>query len=202
MKIKLRDVRISWPVLFVPENMRGETDPKKRTFGLSAIIPPDSPHVQTLDDAMLAAAREKFPDTDKVKDRGQKMLKQLIEKGDVFFFKKENANDAGEPYAGFEGQFFMRARSSYKNPPTVRDKDASKITEDTGRIYSGCFCNLVLDVWGQDNSKGFGNRINCTLLGVQFFRDGDSFGGGQKASDDDFEDLSDTGEGEDFEDLT
>jgi hypothetical protein len=38
--------------------------------------------------------------------------------------------------------------------------------------------------------NNYGKRINATLLGVQFYRDGDSFVGGGVASVDDFDVVS------------
>ena len=42
--------------------------------------------------------------------------------------------------------------------------------------YGGCYVNLHVEIWAQDNS--FGRRINCSVLGVMFAGDGPSFGGG------------------------
>jgi len=42
-------------------------------------------------------------------------------------------------------------------------------------------------LWAQDNQ--FGKRVNAELLGVQFVRDGEPFGGGKPATPEDFEDL-------------
>ncbi|EAA6845047.1 DUF2815 domain-containing protein, partial [Salmonella enterica subsp. enterica] len=36
----------------------------------------------------------------------------------------------------------------------------------------------------------FGKRVNASLSGVQFLRDGDAFTGGQPASADEFDDIS------------
>lgn len=46
--------------------------------------------------------------------------------------------------------------------------------------------------------NNFGKRINASLGGVQFYRDGDAFAGGGVASEDDFDDVS---EGADAESL-
>jgi len=200
VKIKLRNVRLAYANIFEPTNMRGENDPKKRTFNLVAIFPPEHDANKQIDDAMLAACEEKFPDTEKTKDRGAKMLAKLKKDGDVCYFTEENQDDNGDARSGFEGMHYLRARN--KTKPTIKDLDASTIHEDIGRPYSGCYSNVIVDVWAQDNAKGYGNRVNCSLLGVQFLRDGDSFGGSKPATDDDFDDLSDTGEAAGDDDLT
>ena len=48
--------------------------------------------------------------------------------------------------------------------------------------------NVSLELWAQDNN--YGKRVNATLMGVQFFRDGDAFAGGGVASEEDFDDVS------------
>jgi hypothetical protein len=42
-----------------------------------------------------------------------------------------------------------------------------------------------VEVWAQDNQHG--KRINASLLGVQFVRDGEKLAGGSTATADDFE---------------
>lgn len=89
----------------------------------------------------------------------------------------------------FEGMLIVKASNATR--PRVRDRDGKTdlIAED-GKPYSGCYVNLILDVWCQDNAHG--QRVNANLLGVQFKEDGEAFSGGAMASDDDFD--------EDFED--
>jgi hypothetical protein len=57
-----------------------------------------------------------------------------------------------------------------------------------GKPYAGCYVNTTVEFWAQDNSYGKG--IRCTLLGVQFLRDGDAFSAGSVATPDDFEALA------------
>ena len=52
--------------------------------------------------------------------------------------------------------------------------------------------NATVNVWAQDNK--YGKRVNAQLLGVQFYADGDSFGGGAVGSVDDFDDLAEGAE--------
>ncbi|MWN55950.1 ssDNA-binding protein, partial [Escherichia coli] len=59
---------------------------------------------------------------------------------------------------------------------------------------AGCYVNAVIDIWAQDNN--FGKRINASLGGVQFLRDGDAFAGGGVASADDFDDISEGADAE------
>ena len=67
-----------------------------------------------------------------------------------------------------------------------------ELREEDGRPYGGCYVRAVLDLWAQDNK--WGKRINCTLKGVQFIKDGDAFSASTPAQDEDFADISDTGD--------
>jgi hypothetical protein len=70
----------------------------------------------------------------------------------------------------------------------VIDVNKSPLTEEDGKPYAGCFVNASIELWVQDNN--YGKRINATLAGVQFYRDGEHFGGGSIADTDDFEDMT------------
>ena len=49
------------------------------------------------------------------------------------------------------------------------------------------YVNGSIELWCQDNA--YGKRINATLRGVQFLKDGEAFAGGGSASADEFDDL-------------
>lgn len=128
----------------------------------------------------------------------EKVLAKLVADDAVCFRKKEYCDKNGDPYAGFEDAYYLSLRSE-KTKPLVLDRDKSPLEENSGKPYSGAFCNLHVEIWAQDNK--FGRRINATLLGIQFFRDGDSFGGGSRPDADAFDDLSDGTEDGDDEDF-
>jgi hypothetical protein len=70
----------------------------------------------------------------------------------------------------------------------VFDFDKSPLTEQDGKIYSGCFVTAVIDVFGHYHKKG-GNRVLAQLKGVQYAGPGEAFGGGAPASADDFDEV-------------
>ena len=90
----------------------------------------------------------------------------------------------------------MAAASQENAPPTVIDRDRSPLSRTSGRPYAGCYVNASLEFWAQDNQ--WGKRINCTLRGVQFYRDGDSFSAGRPADSDEFEDVTEGAGADDF----
>ena len=104
--------------------------------------------------------------------------------------------DEKAQYDGFAGNFFVTASAQETAAPTVIDRDRSPLTQRSGRPYPGCYVNASLEFWAQDNA--YGKRINAQLRGVQFLRDGDSFSAGRPASSDEFEDVSEGADAEDF----
>lgn len=81
---------------------------------------------------------------------------------------------------------FVSARNPVR--PYLLDADKPPCRPRTAASTPACYVNAVLEFWAQDNR--FGKRVNATLMGVQFFRDGDAFSGGGAASDDDFDDVT------------
>ncbi len=87
---------------------------------------------------------------------------------------------------GFLGNFFINANAKPERPPSLFHKylkpDGSGVVELTrpqSVIYSGCYVNVQLNLWVQNNAHG--KRVNAELLAVQFAEDGDAFGGGASA---------------------
>jgi hypothetical protein len=186
MKINLPDVRLGFGQGIFEANGVGDGE---KAFNCRFIIDPKKQKklIAEVEAAMLAVAEDKW------KGQGQKVYDTLVKNGKVCLLKEDYCNKkSGEPYAGFEDMFSIGARSQVA--PLVIDRNKAPLTKASGKPYSGCYVNAQVEIWAQDN--GFGRRINAQLKGVQFFRDGDAFGGGAPASADDFADLGDTGDDE------
>ncbi len=172
MNIKLNNVRAAFCNFFEPRTVNGEGDP---AYSGCFIFPPDHPAVKALQDAMEALGKEKW---------GAKWatVKKEIETKDRTAL---HDGDTKSSYAGFDGNVFVSARS--KARPLVIDRDKTPLTAQDGKPYAGCYVNASIELWAQDNS--FGRRINASLRGVQFVKDGDPFAGGNSANVDDFETI-------------
>lgn len=153
------------------------SDPNgKADYNAKFLFPPEHPATKALEAAEEAVAKEKWG------AKAGDILKTLRASGKGVVQNGDTQNSAG-----FEGQKYVSARNQVK--PTVIDRNRSPLTLSDGVIYSGCYVIVHINVWAQDNS--FGKRINAELTGVQFVRDGDSFGGGVGAAKaDEFEALS------------
>lgn len=91
---------------------------------------------------------------------------------------------------------FVAAAAQENAAPTIVDQARNTLSARSGKPYAGCYVNASLEFWAQDNA--YGKRINCTLRGIQFLRDGDSFSAGRPADADEFEDATAGSDAEDF----
>lgn len=174
MKIKLQNVRLSFPGLFRAEAFKPGDDPKfKATF----LVPADSPQHKMVEDAILAAVTAKWGAKD-----AAKIVASIRNNPNKFCYQDGNTKS----YDGYEGMFALSAKNGVR--PLVLDRDKSPLTEEDGRPYAGCYVNASLELFVYDNS---GKGVSCSLGGVQFNRDGDSFAGGKAADEGDFDELED-----------
>jgi hypothetical protein len=173
-KVRLENVRAAFLNAF--EARAFGDDGSDPAYGGSFILDKKHPGVKLLNDAIAAVAKEKW------EGKSAEILKQL-RAGDKICLRD---GDTKPEYDGFPGNFFVAARN--KARPFVCDRDKSPLTAADGKPYSGCYVNVTLIIWAQANK--WGKRINATLSGIQFYKDGDAFSGAPPASPDDFEDLS------------
>lgn len=171
MKVNLKNVRLSFPDLFTPRPFKPGDEPKyKATF----LIAKDDPQIKAIEDAIKAVATEKW------KNKADSVLKSIRGNPNKFCFQDGDTKD----YDGYEGM--MAVTAGNKARPTVIDRDKSPLTQEDGKPYAGCYVNASIEFFTYDNS---GNGISASLRGVQFVKDGDSFGGGGVAKTDEFDDL-------------
>lgn len=176
MKLLLKNVRLAFPNLWTATTVNGEGKP---AFSASFLLPKNHPQIEEIRKAMRSVAKAKWAaKADAVYAIAEKTDKLALHDGDT-----------KAQYGGFEGNLFVASRSQVR--PSVFGPDLSPLSESDGKPYAGCYVNANIEFWAQDNN--YGKRINAQLRGVQFLRDGDSFGGGSgAAAEDEFENLADT----------
>ena len=173
MKLQLTNVRLSFPDLFTPRAI----DDGEPRYSAAFILPPDHPQLPEIRAALKQAAIDKWA------ARGAAQYAAL-EATDKLCLH----NGSTKAYDGYDGNFFISAASPEDKPPLVLGPDRRPLEKSSGKPYAGCYVNAVVEIWAQDNK--FGKRINASLKGVQFARDGDAFSGSPAATVDDFEDIS------------
>ncbi len=173
MTIKLSNVRLSFPQLFVPKSVQEGGEAK---YSASFLLDKknDAAQIDTVRKAIASVATEKW---------GAKVpasLKKCLHEG------------TEKSYDGYgEENMFLSTSATIR--PTVVDRNRAPLTADDGRPYAGCMVNVVVRMWAQDNQ--FGKRINAQLQGVQFAADGEAFGAAPFNAEEHF--SSDDGSGDD-----
>lgn len=175
MEVMLKDVRLAFPDLWEARQFDGAGEAKFRAIGL--IDKSRTDVIAQLEAIIARVVREKWPDPAKA----QAMLNAITSNRDKNVVRDGDTRS----WQGFPDNWYVAANS--KSRPLILDKDKTPLTRDDGRIYPGCYVNMLIDIYPYDNkSRG----VSAGLKGLQFVRDGDSFSGSAPASPDAFEDLS------------
>lgn len=68
-------------------------------------------------------------------------------------------------------------KANCPRPPIVLHPDGRTVmTEATDKVYSGCYVNAKIEIWGQANK--YGRRVNAKLIAVQYVpKEAESFDG-------------------------
>jgi hypothetical protein len=175
-RLTIKDVRIAYaPGIFIARAGKdaGPDAPKK--YGAAFLFPPTHPCVKELGEVVVKVAQGKWG------AKADEMLK-MLKAGDRL---PVHSGDAKATSAGYAGNLFLNAGNTIR--PTVVDGNRAPLTQNDGKPYSGCYVNAIIEIWAQDNQ--YGKRVNASLLGVQFVRDGERLAGGSVATADDFEPL-------------
>lgn len=174
MKVHLQNVRLTFPQLFEAKQVNGQGEPK---FSAAFLFPKDHPGKAELVKAIIEAAMAKWG------AKAEATVAQLKAADKLCV----HDGDAKSDYDGYAGNLFINA--SNKVRPLVIDGNRAPLTAADGKPYSGCYVNAIVEIWAQDNN--FGKRVNASLLGVQFVKDGERLAGGSVAAADDFEAIPD-----------
>jgi hypothetical protein len=178
-RLLLKNVRISFPNLFSPARFQNKAD-QPLQYRVTALYPKDSPIVAQVRDAALAVAQEKWPQDYKMHLAAAKEAsnKRAWADGDT---------KAYNGYAGNEALTCIRD-AERDGAPLLVDRDGkTPLASGCGKLYGGCYANIIVDIYAQSNKEG--KAIRCGLVTVQFVKDGESFGGASAPTTDGLEDL-------------
>lgn len=183
IKVKLQDVRLSFPDLF--EAKEFEVGDGKARYNASFLVVPGSANDKAVKAAMLAAVEEKYPGKGAAKLAG--------------FMAKSNANPYADgntkEYDGYADMMCLSAHRRESDGPVgvfgnVIDPETGKVvvlTARAGKPYAGSYVNATVEIYV---TEGKFPGVRAGLNGVQFARDGDAFSGSKPANADDFEPMS------------
>lgn len=187
-KIKLIDVRIAfcnsmWPG--AEEQFQG-AGPFRHSA--TFLVEPGSENDKKINAAILEAAKEKWTKP----GQAEKQIAALKGNSNKYCYQSGDLKD----YDGFQGMMALSShRKATDGAPTILDSNKAPLAQNSGKLFGGCYVDAVIDIYAQ---AGEFSGIRSGLRGVQFRRTGDSFGGAGKATEDDFEDLGQGADAEDF----
>lgn len=177
--VRLRMVRLSYPHLFKAKGFgrKNEGTPK---FSATAIIDPETrsgrDNIKRLEDAIAAAKEDKW---------GSKIPK--IKDDRICLREGDRDDDASRD--------MMIVAASNEARPTVLDQDGNEVTAADDVVYAGCYGDMIVRIWAQDND--YGQRVNASLEGFRFREDGEPLSSRRRVTAEDFDDDEDDDRGRD-----
>jgi len=169
------------------ENAKGE----KKTYPL--LGGPDS----IINRIIMKVIKEKWPT---ISEKGLREMEIWCwNKADGSTTRNEQSNDDGEYYAGFgpETWYATAAKIESKAPGGVAVMTAKKvpITEASGKLFSGCYVNAILDIYANETETG--KTISASLEGIQLKKRGEPLGFTAIDANDEFDEEESEDEDED-----
>ena len=205
MKVKLNKVRLSFPNLFTPVVFPGSD---KARYDATFLIEPGSENDKAIEAAITAAATEVHA------AKADKFLASVKGNSNKYAYLDGNTKE----YDGYEGMKFLACHSTVApgvfthrlhngKVCHVTENGATFQTDEFGKKipvevdfevkvpYAGCYVNATVDIYVQ---KGDFPGVRGSVSGVQFYSDGEAFGGGRPASADEFDDVTEGADADDF----
>lgn len=167
--ILVKEVRASYPHCFQP--YKGENSETGK-YGIVGLMPKRGAYL---------------PAKDLIRDRINEIIRENKLKdlpANAKFLRDGNLTAKEE----YEGMFTINAsetrrpvlRSNRRDPKTNKPA-ILKPGEDEDKIYPGCWVNILIRPWWQNNK--WGKKVNAGLVAVQFVRDDEAFGQGRISED-------------------
>ena len=173
MIIRANNVRLSY---FHGFEARDYKNNGKFKFSTNCFVEKGSALHKTIEKAMLDACEGKFP------GKGAAKLKSFKGSKNTICYREGDDEDADAA-----GKMVLSAgRLKSKGRPKIVDRNNSPLAEEDGRPYSGCYANVVVDIWTQ---TGETPGVRAELIAIQYVGEGEAFSGGVNPDSIDFDDL-------------
>jgi hypothetical protein len=194
IEILLKAQRLSFVNVFEPQEFRDEEKGTVRwTRNLNVLVPKKledgstNPLVKVLNDAVKQAIENTWPGQDKKIPAERRCLRDGEPKD------PDDETKRYPLYEGYAGHYFISANKPVKSKdapnnvkvlgPRKTAKNAEGkpcfpvLKESDGLIYSGCYADVIIRIYGYDGKKDKNpDRVNASLEAVKFVRHGEAFG--------------------------
>lgn len=164
--VTIRNVRLSYPVLFEPKAFKNPDGTFSGTPKHSASFLLDkaknAADIAALTKAALHTKKEKW------QDKPVNLTGKSIRDGS----EKEATDGYGPSVVFISASHNPKPGDNWAK--CVVDEKLNPVTAEDAKFYAGCYVNATVKAWAQDN--GFGKRINWQLVNIQYLRKGEPFG--------------------------
>lgn len=185
MEIVLKEVRLAFAES-IYEPKLPTADSKSKRYAAVGIIEPGSANDKLIRETINKVLVEGLAGKKGVDPKA--VLEKITGDPKTFcYLMKAKTDKNGAVYDGFEGTYSLSAgQDEKKGAPIVTGPNLVPVKQgEKFSPYSGCYVNMKVDIWFQDNAHGYAMRAQLKV--VQFVRDGDAFGGGKPPSVDGME---------------
>lgn len=179
MDIKIKQARMDFADLWEP-------DDKFKRYNLTLLIEPGSENDKAIEAAIAAEGKAVLG------AKAPALLKAFASQKNQYCYFPASANPEYEYREGFK----VLGCHSKTRPTFVLDRLKNPLAADSGKPYRGCVVNATVSIYVQGSTADYPG-VRCSFNGVQFWKDGDAFGGAKPASLGDFE-MSDGADAEDL----
>ena len=172
-RITLRNVRLSFPHIWKKHQYDADSKPK---YEATLLIPKsDEEQIQTIRDHIEEKLIEKFETKAKIPKVVYSDGKSCFKDGDLV------------DYDGYADHMSFKASGDMQ--PSILQINKSPATEDMNLFYAGCYVDVSVEVWIQNNK--YGKRVNANLFAIRYRGEGEAFSSGRipQGVEDDFEDI-------------
>ena len=186
MKVILKNARLSFHDLFEARGFQGG-DPK---FSGTFICGPETTVKFARDGEQVIESHEVLTELTAT------VLSDKFGKGkhkaDNWFYNKADGSTTRNKFSDKEDEYrngvdsdtwyvtaAKREDKARNGKMTILDQRREAIDANSGLIYSGCYVNVILDVFGYEGGSGKG--VTASLEAVQLLKDGESLAGGKAA---------------------
>lgn len=184
MSIMLRNVRLS----FVHVDEPTESQDGKLSYSVQALIPKNSEAAK-----ILLAERDRATEEAKSGVWGGKPASS------PWKVPRDGDTEGTDQYPERKGCWFINAKTGVDHKPALFL--ANGASAQKGDIYSGCYANIVVDIYGYESPDRAKTRgLSVSLKAVKKIRDGERFGATAISDDIMNELLSDESGMEGFDD--
>lgn len=172
----IENVRLSLVYAYRPYIGKNDQGKDTKSYKADALIPSGHPALQKVKDAQKKAAQAAWP------TNWEQVLMQLAS-SDKLCLHNAAMNPSRSDKPEYAGMFYVTGNVKVK-PRTVVTRggvNVDTLEDDACAVYSGCWGNMIVAIYGQSPDGGkpnpYGKRINAQLMGLQFLKHDEKFGG-------------------------